>query len=171
MMRKSAWILAIFSFSAIFPHIIAPARVFSVEASIVNTRGVLALKSDFGAVNAILATADQLSSEYGSRPPYSGPYFAPGEPLSPEEAIHTLPYVIACESRDRSVKIVDSNGYYSYGIAQIQSSTWADFVKESGMGGDPMIKADAVRMGLWAFEHGYLYKWSCATILGVIHTP
>ncbi|HVB33693.1 MAG TPA: hypothetical protein VNJ52_04885 [Patescibacteria group bacterium] len=89
--------------------------------------------------------------------------------MTPEQAIYALPYVIACESEDKSVKIVDSNGYYSYGIAQIQSSTWAGFVKDSGLGGDPMVKNDAVRMALWAFEHGYADLWSCARIEKVIH--
>jgi hypothetical protein len=66
------------------------------------------------------------------------------------------------------VKIVDSNGYYSYGVLQIQSSTWAQFEKQSGLSGDPMNSVDAVQMALWAVEHGYAWKWSCAKLTRIV---
>jgi hypothetical protein len=168
MMRKSTWFLAFFSFPLFLTPFLASPRLEAVKPAPLPSGAELASQSATGAISATLQTADRLSAQYGSRPPYFGPQFAPGEALTPEQAIHTLPYVIACESRDRSVKIVDSNGYYSYGVAQIQSSTWAGFVKESGLGGDPMVKQDAVRMALWAFENGYLYKWSCARLTHII---
>jgi len=165
-MRKSQWFV-ILSFPLIFAPILASSRIEAVRPSrdACNSE----ILAGHCLLASILTTTDRLVAEYGSRPPYSGQIFASGERLTPEQAIYALPYVIACESEDKSVKIVDSNGYYSYGIAQIQSSTWAGFVKDSGLGGDPMVKNDAVRMALWAFEHGYADLWSCARIEKVIH--
>lgn len=169
-MRKSKW-FAILSFPLILTPFLAFPRVEAVvPPASVESSSQTQIFAGNGIVASILAEADRLSAVYGSQPPWNGQKYAVGERLTPGQADHALPYVIACESGDKSVKIVDSNGYYSYGIAQIQSSTWAGFVKESGMGGDPMVKQDAVRMALWAFEHGYLYKWSCARILGVVHS-
>jgi hypothetical protein len=106
-----------------------------------------------------------LSLEYGSRPPYTGPAFLKNEPLSPEQAQKVIPYLIACESRDKSVKIIDSNGFYSYGILQMQSSTVAMFNSIDHTVLDPMIPAQAVELAEIAIERGYLSRWSCARIL------
>ena len=81
---------------------------------------------------------------------------------------HKIDRLIDCESDGRNVKIIDTNGYYSYGILQYQSSTWNWWVKESGFSGSPMVRADAIRMAHWAIEHGYLSHWSCAKIEGLL---
>lgn len=69
--------------------------------------------------------------------------------------------LIDCESGGRSVRIVDSNGYYSYGILQFQKSTWDEFSKQSGLVGDPMVPNDAIPMARWAVKNGYGPRWSC----------
>lgn len=69
--------------------------------------------------------------------------------------------LMACESGGRNVKIVDSNGYYSYGVMQFQKSTWDDFSQKSGIIGDPMVPNDAVEMAKWGVLNNYLYRWSC----------
>lgn len=65
---------------------------------------------------------------------------------------------------DRSVKDVDSNGFYSYGVLQMQSSTVALFNSIARTTLDPMIPAQAVQLAEIAIEQGYLYRWSCAKI-------
>lgn len=69
--------------------------------------------------------------------------------------------LIDCESGGKSVRIVDSNGYYSYGILQFQKSTWDDFSSKSGIVGDPMVPNDAIAMGRWAVKNGHGEQWSC----------
>jgi hypothetical protein len=123
---------------------------------------------NFQPETAILEAGQQLSIEYGSRPPYSGPTFAKNEPLSPDEAQAVIPYLGACESRWKVVKEVDSNGFYSYGPLQIQSSTAALFNSLDHTAYDPMNPFDAIDLTEIALEHGYLYRWSCAKILGIV---
>jgi hypothetical protein len=96
--------------------------------------------------------------------------FAPGitraqTPLKHAEVIKKL---VHCESRGKSVKIVDVNGYYSYGILQFQSSTWNEWSVKSGIVGNPMVKEDAMFMADWAIDQGYIYHWSCAHKLNLI---
>lgn len=69
--------------------------------------------------------------------------------------------LIDCESGGKSVRIIDSNGYYSYGILQFQKSTWDDFSEQSGIVGDPMVPNDAITMARWAVRNGYGTRWSC----------
>jgi hypothetical protein len=117
---------------------------------------------------AVLEAGQELSAVYSSRPPYSGPTFAKNEPLSPEEAQMVIPYLGACESRWRIIKEVDSNGFYSYGPLQIQSSTATLFNSIEGTSYDPMIPTQAIELAEIAIEHGYLYRWSCAKILAIV---
>jgi len=77
-------------------------------------------------------------------------------------------YLIACESRNKAVQEIDSNGLMSRGILQFQDATWADFSQQSGITGDPMNNIDAVQMAIWAVENGLVGHWSCAAIEGVI---
>jgi hypothetical protein len=112
--------------------------------------------------------AHQLSIRYGSRPPSTGLVFPKNASLTSEQAEAVIPYLIACESRDKSVKIVDLNGYYSYGILQVQSSTAARFNSIEGTAYDPMIPEQAVDLAEIAIQSGYLYRWSCAKILGIV---
>ena len=74
-------------------------------------------------------------------------------------------HLITCESQGQSVKHLDHNNYYSYGVRQIQSSTWAQFEASSGIEGNPMNATTAIDVGLWAVENGYLAKWSCARLV------
>lgn len=121
----------------------------------------------FEVVTGILQEADRLTALYGSKPPYNGPVLARNEPVSVERAISTLPYLIACESGDNSVSEIDSNGLLSQGILQYQA--WkADWETSSGLNGDPMIRYDAVVMGIWGLTNGRIARWSCASILGII---
>lgn len=76
--------------------------------------------------------------------------------------------LIECESGGKSVRIVDSNGYYSYGILQFQKRTWDWWSGMSGITGDPMNNDDAKTMARWAIKNGYLSHWSCARILGLL---
>jgi hypothetical protein len=66
------------------------------------------------------------------------------------------------------VRHLDSNDAYSYGIGQIQSSTWQDFEEQSGLSGDPMSPTSTVPMMFWAVENGKLCGWICAKILGIV---
>jgi hypothetical protein len=63
---------------------------------------------------------------------------------------------------------VDSNGFYSYGILQMQSSTAAMFNSIEGTDYDPMRPLEAVSLAEIAIEHGYLSRWSCARIEKVV---
>lgn len=122
----------------------------------------------FEAAIPVLEAGQRLSLQYGSRPPYTGPAFAKDESLSPDDAQTVIPYLIACESEARSVKRVDSNGFYSYGILQMQSSTAAMFNSIEGTDYDPMRPLEAVSLAEIAIEHGYLSRWSCARIEKVV---
>jgi hypothetical protein len=116
----------------------------------------------------VMHEADGLAAKYGSRPPYNGQEFAQGEPLTSEQAIQAAPYVLACESENRSVGcIVDSNHKLSCGPAQLQdaSTFWEP---ASGIYGDVNSKPIATAIMLWGMENGYAYKWTCSRILGIV---
>lgn len=117
---------------------------------------------------AVLFDAKVLNDKYGNRPQWPHMPFFAGEHLTPEEARAALPYEIACESQGKDVKVVDDNGFYSYGILQYQSSTWNQFEVESGKKGSPMNDDDAITTGLWALQHGYIAKWSCSKLTGLL---
>ena len=80
---------------------------------------------------------------------------------SPESPSPIVAQLIRCESGGRNVKIVDSNGYYSYGILQIQSSTWNWWSEMAGIKGNPMIPQDAIKVANWAVANGYGPHWTC----------
>jgi hypothetical protein len=116
----------------------------------------------------VLIKAHELLNSYGNRPHWSYKPFQQGEDVPASQSVEVVAHLIACESESHSVKIVDSNDYFSYGVLQIQSSTWAQFEHKSGLTGDPMNSVDAVQMGLWAVEHGYAWKWSCAKLTRIV---
>lgn len=160
-MKKSLCILCFLVFASIFAtpvcySVLPIAQAQSPAAGQIST------------AIGILIEGHELSLKYGSRPPYLGPRFAPKQPLDDADAQNVIPYLIACESRDHSVKIVDSNGFFSYGIGQEQSSTIADFNAQAHEHWNPMNPIDAVASMEWALEHGYLYRWSCASILKIV---
>lgn len=103
-----------------------------------------------------------------SRPYWLENALQKGKTVPTDEAPKVVAHLIPCESQGVSVKHLDSNDRYSYGVLQIQSSTWAQFDASSGITGSPMDAVTALRMGLWAVENGYLSKWSCAKILKII---
>jgi hypothetical protein len=74
--------------------------------------------------------------------------------LTLDQALHALPYIIACESENQAVSEIDSNGKLSGGVLQYQE--WKDSERMSGRSGDPQIRYDAVTMGMWALTHGYI---------------
>ncbi|MDE1970692.1 MAG: transglycosylase family protein [Patescibacteria group bacterium] len=85
-----------------------------------------------------------------------------------DEKINSLiERLISCESGGKNIKVVDSNGYYSYGILQFQKGTWDEWSAQSGITGDPMVPGDAIRMAHWAIANGLLGHWSCAHKLGL----
>lgn len=89
------------------------------------------------------------------------------EVIDNSEHPSTIQKLVECESRYVSIKKLDSNHYYSYGILQYQSSTWNGWSKESGIKGDPMNAADAVKMADWAIDQGNGHHWTCWRIQGL----
>jgi hypothetical protein len=116
----------------------------------------------------VLIEAHELLNHYGIRPYWPNSAYRKGEDVPAGEAADVVAHLITCESQGVSVKHLDDNGYYSYGVGQIQSSTWAEFEVHSGLLGSPMIALDAVPMMIWAVENGYLSEWSCAEILRIV---
>jgi hypothetical protein len=58
------------------------------------------------------------------------------------------------------MKDLVSDGFYSYGIGQEQSSTIADFNRLVDQNWNAMIPAQAVESMQWALENGFLDRWS-----------
>ena len=118
----------------------------------------------------ILVKAHELVEQYGIRP------YWPYTPLStssvPESVVpDVIAHLVACESQGRSVKHLDSNHRFSYGVGQIQAGTWSEWSQESGITGDPMNSVDAVTMMERAIPHGKLAAWSCAYLLHILPKP
>ena len=136
--------------------------------AVANAQSVYTITPPVIPISQVIATADVLSSQYGSRPPYSGLKFAPGEPLSENEAATAAPYLLACESRDKAVGcVMDDNGKLSCGPGQFQD--WSTFWgPASGISGDANDKTTAATMMLWGLENGYIQRWGCAKIIGLI---
>jgi len=137
------------------------------------TSGIQSINEDKDVVEArmisgILSIADDISDVFGSYPPYDGTQFDKGEFLSLADAIYVSPYILACESHNKSVGcIIDTNGKKSCGPAQFQG--WKTFWEPmSGVYGDPNDKTIAVKGLLWGLTNGYIQKWSCAKILKII---
>lgn len=171
-MKPSLGLLIVAAFAAIFiPYktvfIVPVAAQVSISQPVATAVASSSPSASQRAVNTILKEADRLVAKYGSLPPYNGSLLAQNKPLSYDQAVSVLPYLIACESNDRSVSEIDSNGLLSSGILQYQS--WhSDWEKSSGLSGDPMVKYDSVMMGIWGLTHGRIGRWSCAGILGII---
>lgn len=116
----------------------------------------------------VLQDAQILYINYGIHPHWPYEFFYVGQQISPAMARVALPYLITCESQGEDRKEIDDNGFYSYGILQYQSSTWNKFVSLSGITGDPMNDTTAIAMGIWALEHGYIARWSCSKLTGLL---
>lgn len=64
---------------------------------------------------------------------------------------------------------MDSNNKMSYGLLQFQKSTWDGFVgRASATGQSPMNPASAIKVADWMISHGFLKRWTCAYILGML---
>jgi hypothetical protein len=162
-MRKftSFFVLA---FLAPFTLFLAPGAVYHVSAASPTAN------AQISPTNAVLAQASSLIAVYGTRPYWDESTFTKGQEPPEAEIPSIVAHLIACESRGVNVKEIDSNGLYSFGELQFQSSTWAFFSGLSGIRGDPMNPNDAVTMAEWAIRSGYLSRWSCARILKIIQT-
>ena len=80
-----------------------------------------------------------------------------------------VPLLVQCETSGKSVKTLDINGKYSYGVLQFQMDTWNEWSEESGISGDPMNPIDAFKMGHWAISHGLINHWhNCAVKNGLL---
>jgi len=89
----------------------------------------------------------------------------------PVKNAHVIEKLISCESGGVDGGCgIDSNGKESCGILQYQDATWSDFSSMSGISGSPLIPQDAIKMTDWAISHGFLYRWTCARILGLVPT-
>ena len=88
----------------------------------------------------------------------------------------TIKKLIKCESNYQIVSRPDSDGIISDGILQfhrgkddtIETGTWGEWSRESGIQGDPMNPVDAIIMADWAISKGRLNHWSCAYITGLL---
>lgn len=141
--------------------------VYPVTASAARQTANL-VESEPSETGSILVEAHKLVNQSGSRPFWPLESFRKGENVPGDLAPDVVAHLIACESQCVSVKHLDSNHAFSYGDGQVQSSTWQFFEKKSGLSGDPMSPTSTVPMMLWAVENGYLWKWSCAKILGIV---
>jgi hypothetical protein len=122
----------------------------------------------------ILTEAKVLLAASGTRSYWMlAPYWY-GEKVPSSTIPNVISHLMTCENPDRVVnpnstpKILDSNGYYSYGTLMFQWATWTKWSKASGIKGDPRNAHDAITMATWAIGAGYLDQWSCASILGIV---
>ena len=111
---------------------------------------------------------DILNPANPNRPIWPHKPWKAGYKLSEKQINEVIPYLIACESRGNSVKILDTNKKHSLGILQIQMGSWNWWSELSGIKGNPMVPDDALAMARWALANGYLHHWSCAYILGIL---
>lgn len=99
-------------------------------------------------------------------------YLVPGE-IKNKAIIESL---ISCESGGVNISRPDNDGIISDGILQfhrdptdtLENGTWKFFDAQSHIGGSPINSPDAIRQADWAISHGYLKRWSCARIMGLL---
>lgn len=80
--------------------------------------------------------------------------------------------LIKCESGGVNITKPDSDGVLSDGILQfhrgkgdnIDTGTWGEWSRKSGIKGSPLIPEDAIKMADWALDHGLARHWSCAHV-------
>ena len=81
----------------------------------------------------------------------------------------TIKRLIRCESNGENVTRPDNNGRLSRGILQFNDGgTWEEMSLLSGISGSPEKPRDAILMADWMIKHGYLNRWSCAYITGML---
>ena len=120
---------------------------------------------------AIAPIPPKVVSPSPATPYYSDEHFTPNdidELLASTTNTYDLRKLISCESENTNVARMDSNHKTSYGVLQFQASTWVDFQSQSHIQGSPMNVSSAIAMADWAISHGYLHRWTCAKIQGLI---
>lgn len=92
--------------------------------------------------------------------------------LFPVHNKSTIEKLIQCESRGVNIARPDSNGLDSWGILQFNgTSTWNEMERRFSFYGNPLAPADAIHMADMMIDAGFLARWSCARILGLIPHP
>jgi len=82
--------------------------------------------------------------------------------IGEEVALLERIYAVAqCESGLQHDGCWGDNGR-AYGILQFHEPTFAWLCQLSGIQGDWMNREDQLRVGMWAFSHGYDYLWTCS---------
>ena len=77
--------------------------------------------------------------------------------------------LIQCESQGVNISKPDSDGIVSAGILQFHADgTWQDMERLSGFRGSPLIPSDAIFLADWMIGHGFLRRWSCARVTGLL---
>jgi hypothetical protein len=88
----------------------------------------------------------------------------------------TLNKLIACESQGTNISRPDKGDLYSDGILQFHrgasnvmgSGTWSDMEATFHFTGSPINPSDAVHMADLMISGGYLGRWTCAHLLGLV---
>lgn len=82
--------------------------------------------------------------------------------IEEEVALLERVYAVAeCESGLKHEGCWGDNGR-AYGILQFHEPTFKWLCQISGIKGDWMDREDQLRVGMWAFSHGYDYLWTCS---------
>jgi hypothetical protein len=84
--------------------------------------------------------------------------------------------LISCESQGVNISRPDKGGLYSDGVLQFHrgasdipgSGTWSDMERRFGFYGSPIIPSEAIHMADLMISNGYLGRWTCARITGLI---
>jgi hypothetical protein len=142
---KRLWIPFLIAISVLSPLVARSAVYRVIPTTKAANPSPVSFEPKNGIVADVSSDADALFLQYGYRPPYKGPKFAPSEHLTPEQAEATAPYLLVCESGNQDGQScgIDSNGKLSCGRAQFQD--WSTFWEPtSGISGDPLDGSDAI---------------------------
>lgn len=89
--------------------------------------------------------------------------------LAPAVNKGILRNLIKCESQNTNIARMDSNGKMSSGVLQFQQSTWDGFVGHvKPTVSSPMNPASAIAVADWMISNGFLGRWTCSRILGML---
>lgn len=94
----------------------------------------------------------------------------------PVENPYDIEQLISCESQGVNISRPDSDGLISDGVLQFHrdksdvlgSGTWSDMEKRFDYYGSPIIPADAIKMADLMISAGFLGRWTCAHITGLL---
>ena len=89
--------------------------------------------------------------------------------ITEQNVMGIIDRLILCESRGERIEKPNWDVVgYAHGQLQYHKGTWEAFSKESGIVGDPMNRADAIKMTRWALLNGKAYHWTCSKIIGIL---